>query len=141
VLCEGGGLPIGLETAGANVNDFKLLRATLESIVIDRPDVTPEAPHGLCLDKGYDYREVYELLDEFGLTGHVRSRGQEKKELEPDAGFHARRWVVERTHCWLNRFRGLLIGWCKKPDNHRALLQLACGLITWRLTAAAALAG
>jgi putative transposase len=123
------------------VNDFKLLRATLESIVVDRPDVSADAPQGLCLDKGYDYPEVYELLDELGFTGHVRSRGQEKKQLEKDAGFRARRWVVERTHSWLNRFRGLLIRWSKKPENHRALLQLACGLIAWRLASANDLAG
>jgi transposase len=118
------------------VNDFKLLRATLESIVLDRPDATAEAAQGLCLDKGYDYREVRELVGELGFTAHIRSRGEEKRELEREAGFRARRWVVERTHAWLNRFRGLLIRWCKKPDNHRALLQLACGLIAWRLATA-----
>jgi transposase len=123
------------------VNDFKLLRATLESIVVPKPDATPNAPQRLCLDKGYDYPDVYELLDEFGLSAHVRSRGEEKKELERAAGFRARRWVVERTHSWLNRFRGLLIRWCKKPDNHLAFLQLACGLIAWRLTTATALPG
>jgi putative transposase len=115
------------------VNDFKLLRATLESILITRPDVSDECPHALCLDKGYDYPEVYDLLTELGLSGHVRSRGEEKTLLEREPGHRARRWVVERTHSWLNRFRGLLIRWSKKPRNHRALLQLACGLITWRL--------
>ena len=123
------------------MNDFKLLRATLESIVVPKPDATPYSRQGLCLDKGYDYPDVYELLDEFGLSAHVRSRGEEKKELERAAGFRARRWVVERTHSWLNRFRGLLIRWCKKPDNHRAFLQFACGLIAWRLTTATALPG
>ena len=121
------------------MNDFKLLRATLENIVIPRPDASGEAPQGLCLDKGYDYPEVYELIDELGFTPHIRSRGEEKKELERDPGFRARRWVVERTHAWLNRFRGLLIRWSKKPDNHRALLQFACGLIAWRLKTAEAL--
>jgi putative transposase len=101
--------------------------------VIPRPDATPADPQGLCLDKGYDYPEVHVLVDELGFTPHIRSRGEEKKELERDAGFRARRWVIERTHTWLNRFRGLLIRWSKKPDNHRALLQLACGLIAWRL--------
>ena len=70
--------------------------------MIERPDVSEECPHGLCLDKGYDYPEVYELLDELGFVGHIRSRGEEKKALERDAGFRARRWVVERTHSWLN---------------------------------------
>ena len=123
------------------MNDFKLLRATLDSIVLNRPDATPAAPQGLCLDKGYDYPIVHELVDELGFTPHIRSRGEEKQQLERDPGFRARRWVVERTHAWLNRFRGLLIRWSKKPDNHRALLQLACGLIAWRLTTAADLPG
>ncbi len=108
--------------------------------MVHRPDASAEA-QGICLDKGYDYPEVYELLGEYGLIAHVRSRGEEKKQLEQDAGFRARRWVVERTHSWLNRFRGLLIRWSKKPENHRALLQLACGLIAWRLASAEGLAG
>ena len=104
--------------------------------MINRPDASPERPQGICLDKGYDYAEVYELVGAFGLTPHIRSRGEEKQALEQEPGFRARRWVVERTHSWLNRFRGLLIRWSKKPENHRALLQLACGLITWRLATA-----
>jgi hypothetical protein len=34
VLTEAAGVPIGLVVAGANRNDFKLTRATLESIPI-----------------------------------------------------------------------------------------------------------
>ena len=54
------------------------------------------------------------------------------KELKKSAKKKARRWVVERTHSWLNRFRGLLIRWCKKAENYLAMLHLACGIITWR---------
>jgi putative transposase len=84
---------------------------------------------------------VYALVGELGFTAHIRSRGEEKKALEREAGFRARRWVIERTHSWLNRFRGLLIRWSKKPDNHRALLQLACGLIAWRMATTQPLPG
>lgn len=101
--------------------------------MIDRPDATPEAPQGLCLDKGYDYPEARAVVDELGFTPHIRSRGEEKQELARYSGFRARHWVIERTHAWLNRFRGLLIRWSKKPDNHRALLHFACTLIAWRL--------
>ncbi len=123
------------------MNDFRLLRATLTNIVIPRPDATPAQTQGICLDKGYDYPEVYELVGAYGLIPHVRSRGEEHQLLERDAGFRARRWVVERTHSWLNRFRGLLIRWSKKAENHRALLHLACGLITWRFATATNLTG
>jgi len=84
---------------------------------------------------------VRELTAELGFSAHIRSRGEEANAIERDPGFRARRWVVERTHSWLNRFRGLLIRWSKKPENHRALLQLACGLISWRMATAEALAG
>jgi transposase len=109
--------------------------------VIDRPDASEAAPQCLCLDKGYDYPEVYELADELGLSPHIRARGEEAQAIAREAGYRARRWVVERTHSWLNRFRGLLVRWSKKPDNHRALLQLACGLITWRMATTEDLAG
>ncbi len=47
------------------------------------------------------------LVDEFGFTAHIRSRGEEAQALKREAGFRARRWVVERTHSWLNRNRRL----------------------------------
>jgi len=61
VLTEGDGIPVGLTVAGANVNDFKLARDTIESIPLDRPKPTRKKPQGLCLDKGYDYDEVRAL--------------------------------------------------------------------------------
>ena len=58
LLTEGNGVAIGIEPAGANLNDFKLCRDTIDSIPIERPEPTPEQPQGLCLDRGYDYDEV-----------------------------------------------------------------------------------
>jgi transposase len=117
---------------GANRHDMKLVRATLDSIVVDRPEATAEEPHGLCLDKGYDYAEVRETLAEFGFTAHIKARGEEAKELQQEAGKRARRWVVERSHSWLNRFRRILVRWDKKPENYLALLHFACALIAFR---------
>ena len=118
--------------AGANVNDFKLLRETIESIPVERPAPTPNAPQGACLDKGYDYDEVRELLAEFSFTAHIRSRGEEAKQIKQSARFKARRWVVERTHSWMNRFRGVLIRWSKKPENYLGMLHLTLAIITLR---------
>jgi transposase len=132
LLTEGHGVPIGLVVAGANRNDMKLVRATLESIVAERPEPTPEQPQGLCLDKGYDFQEVRDILAEFGFTAHIRARGEEAKAIKREAGFRARRWVVERTHSWMNRFRRILIRWEKKPENYIAFLHFACALIAFR---------
>ena len=73
-----------------------------------------------------------ELVDEFGFTAHIRSRSEEAHAIKREAGFRARRWVVERTHSWLNRFRRILTRWEKRADTYLAMLHLACGLISWR---------
>ena len=97
---------------------------------------------GLCLDKGYDYDEVRQTLHEFGFTAHIRSRGEEAQAIKAqaikaqaikkEAGFKARRWVVERTHSWMNRFRRILVRWDKSPGNYIAFLHFACALIAFR---------
>jgi len=125
-------VPVGLAVAGANRNDMKLVEATLASIPVERPEPTPEQPQGMCLDKGYDYDEVRDLLEAFGFTAHIKARGEEAKAIKRKAGFKARRWVVERTHSWMNRFRGILIRWCKKPENYIAMLHFAFAIITYR---------
>ena len=128
------GIPVGLAVDGANRHDMKLVRATVDRLPVPRPAPTPAHPQGLCLDKGYDFAEVRRTLDEFGFTAHIRSRGEEAQAIKREAGFKARRWVVERTHSWLNRFRRILIRWDKSPDNYIAFLHFACALIALRAT-------
>jgi putative transposase len=136
LLTEASGIPVGLVIAGANRHDMKLVQETLESIPATIEErrkehlETQECEQGLCMDAGYDYDEVREIAQAFGYTTHIRPRGEEKKALE--AGKKARRWVVERTHSWLNRYRRLLIRWEKKAHNYLALLHFACALITWK---------
>jgi transposase len=132
VLTDGRGVPLGLAVDGANRNDFKMARATIESLAVERLEPTPETPQGLCLDKGDDYDEVRALLDEFGFTAHIKARGEEAQALKQEAGFKARRWIVERTHSWMNRFRRVLMRWDKKVCNYLGFLYLACAYITYR---------
>ena len=70
-------MPLGLACDGANRNDHKLLKATLEALPIARPEPTERAPQGLCLDAAYDNRETRELLGIWRLTPHIRSGGEE----------------------------------------------------------------
>jgi putative transposase len=132
LLTEGHGVPIGLAIEGANRHDSKLVRATLASIVAARPEVPEEEPQGMCLDNGYDYDAVRATLAEFGFTAHITARGVEAKELKAEAGTRARRWVVERSPSWLNRFRRILVRWDKKAENYIGLLHFACALIAFR---------
>ena len=132
LLTEASGVPIGLAIDGANRHDCKMVEATIESIPVVRPKPTRRKSQGMCLDKGYDSQEVRDLVKEFGYTAHICARGEEAQAIKREAGFKARRWVVERTHSWMNRFRRILTRWEKKSENFLALLHLVCAIITFR---------
>lgn len=51
-LTEGHGVPIGMAIEGAPRHDRKLVRATIQSIIVERPKPTEEHPQRMCLDKG-----------------------------------------------------------------------------------------
>lgn len=111
---------------------MKMVRETIASLPVQRPEPTAEQSQGMCLDKGYDYDEVRQTLQEFGFTAHIRARGEEAQAIKRQAGFKARRWVVERTHSWMNRFRRILIRWDKYAQNYIAFLHFACALVAFR---------
>ena len=126
LLTDGAGIPLAIIVDGANRHDCKLLCATLDGIVVARPQPSQDHPQHLCLDAGYDYPLMRLLVRARGYVEHIRSRGQEQAEKATIAGYRARRWVVERTHSWLNRSRRLLVRWEKKTCNYLAFLHLAC---------------
>ena len=132
VLTEAAGVPVGVDHDGANHNDHTLLKPTLDSIPIERPKPTPEQPQGICLDKAYDNEQSRELVGDYGLTPHIRARGEEIDLKARNPEWRPRRWVAEACHSWLNRNRAILIRWSKKHENHLALLQLASGLIAFK---------
>lgn len=132
LLTDGRGVPLAVTVAGANRHDMKMTEATLDSIVIERPEPTPEEPQHLCLDKGFDYDAVREAVEARHYIEHIRARGEEAEAKRDIPGYRARRWVVERTHSWINRFRRLLIRWEKKVENYLAMLELACAYIAFR---------
>jgi len=115
-----------VKITGANVHDKHMLAPTLDAVVI-RTARGPRRPAHLCLDKGYDYPDCDAAVRQRRIKPHIRRRG-EKKMIGCFRG-KPRRWVVERTNSWHNRFRGLLIRWETTGANYLALVQLACALI------------
>ena len=121
--------PDWVRARGANRNDQMLLEHP-QLIPIERR-ADRGGPQGLCLDKAYDYPPCVSWR-QYELTPHIRTRGDEIADKIRSPGWRARRWVVEATHSWLNRNRGILIRWSKNDENHLALLQLASGLIAFK---------
>ncbi len=131
MIVERSGGPLGLALEGANVHDTKLLAATIEAIVVERPDPV-EYPQHLCLDKAYDNPTGQKAAEAAGYIPHIRRIGEEKLDAAGQRRYPARRWVVERTLAWLQKCRAILVRYDKKAANYRALIQLACALIWYR---------
>ena len=94
------------------------------------PNRWPRRPSTSAWTRVIAYEEVRASAAAF-LVAHIRSRGEEGQATEAKPGQKARRWVVERTHAWMNRFRSLLIRWAKKPANYLGMLHFVCGLIAY----------
>jgi putative transposase len=130
LLVEADGGPLGAVVAAANVPDFKLLAATLDVIVVPRPESTARQPQHLCLDKGYDNDTGWGEALEHDYEPHS---AQIRDSRPPNRPRHKpRRWVVERTLGWLSKCRAILIRYDKKAANYLGLIQLACALLWYR---------
>ena len=134
LLVDADGIPLSIVVSGANTHDVKLLEPTLDQIVVERPGPEDDSPQNLCADKGYTGKKAENAIKERNYIPHVVPRNQEAKAKQRNPEYKARRWVVERTHSWLNRFRKLLIRFEKLTDSHKGLLELACALIAFRQT-------
>ena len=133
MLTDGAGIPLAVAIEGANRHDSRLLVATLDGLVVARP-----APEGkedspeqhLCLDAAYDSEPVRQELEARSYEPHIspadEKKRSEQKRARQHPGGRARRWVVERTHSWLNRSRRLLVRWEKKTENYLGFIHLAC---------------
>ena len=133
VLTDQRGAPLAVEVTGANTHDKTVALATLDSIVVDRPEKVVYRLHHLCLDKGYDYADVIEGVQARDYHLHLAKSKADNDARRGSKQHPARRWVVERTHAWHNRFRRLLVRWEKKSTHYEAFIHVASVLIIFQL--------
>ena len=121
VVTEGTGLPLRLVAAGANRHDAPLLEPTLAGL--DKLDWRPDEPL-VHLDRAYDGRPTRALLDALGFDGAIARKGI------PAPVQAGTRWVVERTHSWMNSYGKLRRCTEKRAGNYGAMVVLAA-LMLW----------
>ena len=98
-------------------------------IIIDRPE---DIEQHLCADKAYDGSPAKQIIVSHGYIPHVKTRGEEIQEKSNNPTWKARRWVVEVSHSWFNRFRKILVRYEKRADTYMALLHMAAAIIAFR---------
>ena len=128
LLVDRRGAPLAVCVAAANRHDKCSLQDLVFSIVVDRPDTEQH----LCLDRGYDYADMWDFLHLEHYVSHIkhrRRRGEPQIDPCPIPGetqHPAQRWVVERTFSWLAKRRSIRtrLG-RKRPTGRRSCNSLA----------------
>ncbi len=131
LLVDARGIPLSIRASGANRHDVRLLVPTLDRLVCRRPAPRPYHRHHLCADRGYVGEPAAAAIRAREYVPHVPQRGAQPSPLRRRR-HPARRWVVERTLSWLNRFRKLLVRFEKRSRSYEGLLELVCALIAYR---------
>ncbi|MFE2070142.1 IS5 family transposase [Streptomyces sp. NPDC059467] len=125
VATEARGVPIGLVSAGANRHDPPLLVPTLEAAK-KQIGVFPEQVN-VNLDRGYDSDKTRAALEELGFTGEIARKGV------PAPIQAGQRWVVERSHAWMNCFGKLRRCTEKRQCAVDFYLYLSAAIVTLRM--------
>jgi len=109
-----------------------LLQETLDSVATACPYPADGIALGRWRDKGYGSAAVYGTVRQNGYVPHSVPRDAEREWQEKIPGYIPRRWPVERTISWQNRFRRILGRWEKQVANSLAMVPLACACVAFK---------
>jgi transposase len=133
ILTDERGVPLSVVVTAANVNEGPTLPELVNNYAVVRPRPSKEHPQHICLDAAFDNEPARRVVMEENYQGHIAPRKGREEDKPWHPGGKARRWVVERTHAWHDRFRRLVVNWEKTIESRYAFLCLANALIAYRI--------
>ena len=146
ILTDKKGIPISIVISSASTHDIKIVTDVVDNRVIKRLSFKTKKTgrrrlQHLCLDKAYNSEQEEQELIKRGYVLHIppKRKRDEKEEIKVTINhcsnrkkYSAKRWVVERTNSWHNKFRKLFTRYEKKVKNYLGLIQLSCCMIIYR---------
>jgi hypothetical protein len=145
-LTDKKGIPLSAVISSASTHDINLVTDVVDNAIITRKKREGRGRgigrQHLCLDKGYNSVNEEQELIKRGYMLHIpikkeKSEDKVDKDMTKETAsnrkkYSPKRWVVERTNSWHNRFRKLFTRYEKKSDNYLGLVQLSCCIIIYR---------
>ncbi|MGY3681096.1 IS5 family transposase [Streptomyces sp. TE33382] len=125
VASDACGVPLGIVSDGADRHDSPLLGPTLDAAQA-QVGAMPETVN-VNLDRGYDSAKSRLLIAELGFTAEIARKGV------PAPIQAGKRWVVERTHSWMNDYGKLRRCTERSGEVVDFYLYLAATLVTLRM--------
>jgi transposase len=130
LLVDGKGVPLVMNTSGANVSDQQQIIPTVLDFprIKGKPGRPKELPDEVYADRGYDNEATRTLLRWLGIEPKIA-----KRRTAHGSGLGRVRWVVERTIAWLKGLRRLRVRWDRLTNIQDAWNTLAMSVICFRL--------
>lgn len=125
VVTEAHGIPVGIVSADANRHDSPLLVPTLKAAK-EQVGPLPEQVN-VNLDRGSDSNKTRTSLSELGFSSEIARKGV------PAPIQAGKRWVVERTHAWMNGFGKLRRCTEKRCQAVNFYLYVSATIVTLRM--------
>jgi transposase len=130
LVTDGKGTPLGLYVESASPGETTLLETVLDDVRVPRHRLPR-----LIADRGYDSDPLRRALAR-RRTRLIAPHRASRRRAAPQDGRplrrYRRRWIVERTFSWLQRFRRLVVRYEYYPQIYLAFLHLACVILTLR---------
>ncbi len=127
ICVDQNGIVIGISVSGANRHDNVMAQKTVQSIAI--PLIHKRIV--FAADTAYDAKNTRDFLKKKGFVPVISLNKRKSKKVIPKVRSRYR-WIIERTHGHLNRWRGIFIRWNKKAENYVAAIQIAATFYTLR---------
>lgn len=116
------GAPLAIVIGAANVHDSKLVPATMHAF---SGSYDKQKLKVMSADAAYDAKSVKRVLRKLNFVPLISINRRRSKEQPPKQSSR-HRWIVERSHAWLNHFRAIKTRWARSDFAFLALCQLAC---------------
>jgi len=127
ICVDQNGIVIAITISGANRHDNIMVQKTVKSIPI-------QLKHKrivFAADTAYDAKNTREFLKKRNFVPVISiNKRKSKKIVEKVRSRH--RWLIERSHGHLNKWRGIFTRWNKKVENYIAAIQMAATFYTLR---------
>lgn len=137
VVVDGGGIPLGIQLAPAQIAECRLAESTVGQVKVPRRGRGWPRSHlrRVIADRGYDSDPLRQRFKKrrteliVPYRSHVRKRHfEDKRKLRR----YKRRWKIERTNAWLQNFRRIQVRYDRILNVFQAFCHCACLLIALR---------
>lgn len=126
-ITDRNGVVIGHALGAGNTHDSKMFLETIKSIPSYIRKLFDWAQ--MHLDAAYDSEEIQTILFNLRYVPKINKNKRRNKEAQPAR--IAKRYFIEASHSWANRFKRLTIRFEKKPNLYTAFMNFAFAAITF----------